>query len=111
MPRESTDAWMEVARSVTDLGAQIREHFRNRVEDQGESSETSGRDLADAVEVMARQVGSAFETMGEAFHDRIVREQAVRASRAFADAVEASMSDLGDEVKQARERIRHRRDE
>jgi len=110
MPRESSEAWQEVARNVNDLGTRIREHFHERGVQRGETPEETRRAMAESMEALGHQLSSALDAMGEAFRDPVVREQAVRASRAFADAVEASMSDLGGEVRQARDRIRSRHD-
>jgi hypothetical protein len=110
MPRESSEAWQEVAKSVTDLGLRIREHYRERVVDRGEPELETRHSVSDSLEVLGLQLSGAMDAVGEAFHDPMVRDQAVRASRAFADAVEASLSDVGSEVKQAGGRIRQRRD-
>ena len=110
MPRDRERAWHEVAEHVGGLGATIREHYQRQVQERGRSPEETRQAVADAMETLGRQVGSAFDAMGEAFHDPTVREKAVLASRAFADAVEASMADLGEEARQVRERMGRRRD-
>jgi hypothetical protein len=109
MPRESVDAWQEVARSAADLAGRIRDHFAGHLEErESAASEASRRELTEALEAFRRQVGGAFEAIADALHDPAVRQDAVRTSRAIAGAVEASVTDLGDEVRQTAERLRHR---
>jgi hypothetical protein len=111
MPRERSDAWEEVGRSVTDLRERIREHFRAQREEAGPGSPEERRQaLGGTLEEVVRRAGTAVEALGEVFHDHIVREHAVRTSRALADAVVASMAEIGEEVRQAGERIRRRGD-
>jgi hypothetical protein len=110
MAREMDRAWREVGRSVEELGSQIREHFRRQVEERGQTPDQTGRGMADALEALSRQVGSAFDTLGQTLRDETVREQALRASRAFADAVEASVADLGGRVRKGDPRSSGRRD-
>ena len=73
-----------------------------RCEGRGEPVERTGQAVADALKMLSRQLGSAVDAMGEAFHDRVVRERALQASRAFADAVEASVTDVSRRMKKAR---------
>jgi len=101
MPQDADQAWREVGRHVADLGSRIHDHYRNQYEERGRPIEETGHGVSDALETLSRQVGSAFDAIGEVFHDQTVREEALRASRAFADAVEASVAGLGGEVKKA----------
>ncbi len=110
MPREIDEAWREVGRHVEELGARIQEHFRSQERERGEPPAPAGQPVADALEALSRQLGSAVGAMGEAFHDRVVRERAVQASRAFADAVEASMNDVSRRMKKARKAGARRHD-
>ena len=110
MPRDTNQAWQEVGRHVEELGSRIHEHFRHQVEERGQPPEQTGQVVADALETLSRQVRSAFDAMGEAFHDQVVREQALQASRAFAEAVEASVAGLGDTVATTRKRKAKRHD-
>jgi hypothetical protein len=57
---------------------------------------------------LARQAGSAVEAVGDAVRDEQVRESALRASRALADAAEASVIELTRELRQAGDRFRNR---
>jgi hypothetical protein len=59
---------------------------------------------------MSRQARIALEATAQALRDQQVRDQALRTSRAIADAVEVSVAGLGGEVKQARRRAPKRRD-
>ncbi|MGD1034295.1 MAG: hypothetical protein ABR977_07670 [Candidatus Dormibacteria bacterium] len=110
MPREIDEAWREVGRHVEELGSRIQEHFREQARERGQPAAPAGQPVADAFEALSRQLGSAVGAMGEAFHDQVVRERAIQASRAFADAVEASMNDVSRRVKKARKGGARRRD-
>jgi hypothetical protein len=104
MPQDPEQAWREVGQHVEDLGSRIHEHYRRQLDDRDRPAEETAHGVAEALETLTRQVGSAFDALGEAFHDQAVREEALRASRAFGDAVEASVSGLGGEVKKATRR-------
>ena len=111
MPRGSVDAWQEVARTMADLGARLGEHFKEVRQRAGEEQPPeSRRAMAAALETLRREMGGAFESLAESMQDPVVRERALRASRALADAVEASVADLGDEVRHTAERFRNRGD-
>ena len=110
MPREIDEAWREVGRHVEELGSRIQEHFRHQMQERGEPPAPAGQPLADVLEALSRQLGSAVGAVGEAFHDQVVRERAFQASRAFADAVEASMTDVSGRMKKPRKGGARRRD-
>ncbi|MGA2282777.1 MAG: hypothetical protein ABSH07_03725 [Candidatus Dormibacteria bacterium] len=110
MPRDVDQAWEEVGRQVGELGSRIHEHYRHQVEGRGQPVERTGQAMSDALEMLSRQIGSAVDAMGEAFRDQVVREHALQASRAFADAVEVSVADLSGRVRKARKRSPRRRD-
>ena len=54
------------------------------------------------------QAGGAVEAVGDAVREQRVRETALRASRALADAAEASVIDLTRELREAGEQFRNR---
>jgi hypothetical protein len=110
MPRDVEQAWGEVGRHVGELGSRIHEHYRRQFEQRREPPPRTGQTVSDALEVLSRQIGSAVDAMGEAFRDQEVREHALRASRAFADAVEVSVADLSERATGARRHKGKRRD-
>ena len=95
MPRERDEAWHEVGRHAAELGSQLREHYRSQ-----QGADTSRPPIESALEAMSRQARIALEATA----------QALRTSRAIADAVEMSVASLSGEVKQARKRAPKRRD-
>jgi len=109
MPHERDEAWREVGRHVGELGSRIREHYEQQVDGRDQPLTQAREAAADALEGVVRRVGDAFEALSDAVHDPKVREQALRASRALADAIEASVTDLGDGMKQAGKRAGKRR--
>jgi len=109
MPRERDEAWREVGRHVGELGSRIREHYEHQVDRRDQPLTQAREAVADALEGVVRRVGDVFDAFSEAVRDPQVREQAVRASRALADAIELSATDLGDGMKQAGKRAGKRR--
>jgi len=110
MPRDADQAWREVGQHVGELGSRIHDHYRHQYEERGRPVEESGHGMAEALEALSRQVGSAFDALAEVVHDQKVREEALQASRAFADAVEASVAGLSHEARKAGGRGSRRRD-
>jgi hypothetical protein len=108
MPRQRDEAWHEVGSSVTDLRTRMVEHYRRHAAERGEPPEELRGSVTGALDALTRQVVSALDTAGDAVRDEKVRETALRASRALADAVEASVVDLTSEVRQAGDRFRRR---
>lgn len=105
MPRDREDAWQEVGRHAGELGARLREHYEAQ-----RSVERPRPPVESALEAMSRQARIAVEATAQALRDQEVRDQALRTSRALADAVEVSFASLRGEVKQARKRPPKRRD-
>jgi uncharacterized membrane protein YccC len=114
-PRE---AWSEVGRQFEELGRALRGHFGREpepaAEDEAEAeaaSATSGGagDRA-AMRNALRRLGQAAQQLGEqagqAVHDPVVRETAQRAGRTLADALDATITELGEDL---RGRMRARR--
>ncbi len=103
MPRDRDEAWQEVGRHAAELGSRLREHYRAQ---QGADTRPP---IETALEALSRQGRIALEAAAQALRDQEVRDQALRTSRALADAVEASVASLGGEVKQARRRAPKKR--
>ncbi|MGD0833364.1 MAG: hypothetical protein ABSA40_02925 [Candidatus Dormibacteria bacterium] len=108
MPRQRDDAWHEVTTSVADLRDRMAEHYRRHASTRGEVPEEFRGSVTGTLDGLARQAGSAVEAVGDAVRDEQVRESALRASRALADAAEASVIELTRELRQAGDRFRNR---
>jgi hypothetical protein len=105
MPRDRDEAWHEVGRHAAELGSRVREHYRSQ-----QGADTTRPPVETALEAMSRQARIALEATAQALRDQEVRDQALRTSRAIADAIEVSVASLGGEVKQPRRRAPKRRD-
>lgn len=105
MPRDRDEAWLEVGRRAGELGSRLRQHYEAQ-----RSVERPRPPVELALEAMSRQARIALEAAAEALRDQELRDQALRTSRAIADAVEVSVASLSGEVKQARRRAPKRRD-
>jgi hypothetical protein len=105
MPRDRDEAWHEVGRHASELGSRLREHYRAQ-----QGADTSRPPIETALEAMSRQARIALEATAQALRDQEVRDEALRMSRAIADAVEVSVASLSGEVKQARKRAPKRKD-
>jgi hypothetical protein len=111
-PRE---AWSEVGRQFEELGRALRGHFdRERGSaaegGTGTASDPSGAGDQAAMRKALRRLGQAAQQLGdqagEAVRDPAVRESAQRAGRTLADALDATFTELGDDL---RGRFRARR--
>jgi hypothetical protein len=108
MPRQRDEAWDEVTSSVADLKKRMAGHYRRHASTRGGVPEEFRGSVTGTLDNLARQAGSAVEAVGDAVRDQQVRETALRASRALADAAEASIIDLTRELREAGERFRNR---
>jgi hypothetical protein len=111
-PRE---AWSEVGRQFEELGRTLRGHFDREPEPAAEGgtgtpSDPSGAGDQAAMRNALRRLGQAAQQLGEqageAVRDPVVRESAQRAARTLADALDATMTELGADL---RGRLRARR--
>jgi hypothetical protein len=105
MPRDRDEAWHEVGRNAAELGSRLREHYRAQ-----QGADPGRPPIETALEAMSRQARIAFEATAQALRDQEVRDQALRMSRAIADAVEVSVASFSGDVKQARKRAPKHRD-
>jgi hypothetical protein len=106
---EPNAAWDEVARGFQDLGRALRPHFAGGPADAGDAAERPGPDYQSTsadrakVEDALRKLGQAVQRLGDqassAVRDPAVRDSAERVSRSFGDALAATFSEFGDEVR------------
>jgi hypothetical protein len=110
-PRE---AWSGVGRQFEELGRALRGHFGREPEPAAEGGtapapDTSGAGDQAAMRIALRRLGQAAQQLGdqagEAVRDPVVRESAQRAARTLADALDATFTELGEDL---RGRIRRR---
>ncbi len=107
--REPNAAWDEVSRGFQDLGRALRPHFAGRPAEAGDAGEGASPDDPSTsddrakVEDALRKLGQAVQRLGDqassAVRDPAVRESAERVSRSFGDALAATFSEFGDEVR------------
>ena len=110
-PRET---WSEVGRQFEELGRALQAHFDREREPTAEggtrtASESAGGGDQAAMRTALRRLGQAAQQLGEqageAVRDSVVRESAQRAARTLVDALDATFTELGADL---RGRIRAR---
>jgi hypothetical protein len=110
--REPNAAWDDVSRGFQDLGRALRPHFAGRPDDADDAGDAreqprpedpASSDDRAKVEDALRRLGQAVQRLGDqassAVRDPAVRESAERVSRSFGDALAATFSGFGDEVR------------
>ena len=100
---DTDQAWQEVGEKFTALGRKFKQHY----EDRGEGTEPTEGDVtagapADVKKAMDNVGGSlerVFGSIGDAFQDTDVKDQTRSAFSSLVDALGATFSELGQEVR------------
>jgi hypothetical protein len=95
---EARRTWEEVGRQFAEVGRHVEQRYRSM---EGESSEEGEGDRAmgDALDDVVRQLDQAFTSVGDSLRDPEAKEQLRRAVRSFGDALAATFSEVGGEIK------------
>lgn len=89
---ETKRAWDDVGTGCTELGGKLRTHFEQVRHDDATEATEALRKLVDAV-------GDAFEAVGHAARDPSMRTEARKVAGTFTNALGATFTDVGDEVR------------
>jgi hypothetical protein len=85
------------------VGRQISERYRKLGADAGAAAEEQGRAVNDAVKKAVDELDRSLTAIGDSIRDKQTQESLKQAARSFGDAISATFSDLGEEI---RKRVR-----
>lgn len=104
MAEGSKDAWDEVDKRFSEFGRILAERYRKAGEEQGDAPppEEMRRKLEEAFASMTRQLDRAFGSVGDTIRDPEAKDTLKQAGKAFVDALAATASDVGQEIRKRR---------
>ncbi len=92
---ESQDSWHRFGEEVSRIGERFRAHYR----DVESGSVESGDDLRSAFDTLGRSLDRVFTSVGNAFRDPLVQDDARRAANTLVDALGDSLEEFGRSLK------------
>jgi hypothetical protein len=93
----SDKAWNDVGEQFDRLGSMFKHHYEAQGGEDG-AEPISEDEVIDAVRTLGESVKMAFATVGDAFNDPEVQEEARQTTASFFDALGATFSELGDDI-------------
>jgi hypothetical protein len=99
MAGSSKDAWGEAGERFADWGRLLAEHYKQRGEALGAVPEEDRRKLEEAASAVTRQLDRAFSSLGETLRDPAARQTLKDAARAMAEAISATLAEIGEKVR------------
>jgi hypothetical protein len=100
---QSDETWNEVGEGFKKLGSLFRDHYRAQT-GEGEEPTVSDEEVKEAISTLGDSIKTAFATVGDAFRDPEVQEEAKDTARSFFDALGATFADIGDEISKLRDK-------
>lgn len=93
-------AWKEVGEKFTELGYKFRDHYRKLEEERTEGGETT-EESEKAFKKVADELDTAFSSVGNAFRDAEVKDDAKNAANSLLTAFGATFQEIGDAFQRA----------
>lgn len=93
-------AWKEVGEKFTELGYKFRDHYRKLEEERAESGETT-EESEQAFKKVSDELDTAFSSVGNAFRDAEVKDDAKAAANSLLAAFGATFQEIGDALQRA----------
>jgi len=97
---DPADPWAEAGRRWSSIGEKLRDRYREMSGDGGPSED----EVRSAFETLGDAARAVADSVGSAMKDPEVRDQVKDAAASFVTALGQTFSQLGDELRQARER-------
>jgi hypothetical protein len=97
MASDSNQAWNEVERHFSDVGRRLKEHYEKL--DAAKTTPAERQKLDDALRSLTEQMDKAFTAVGDALRDPEAQESLRQGARSFGNAVAATFSDVGEEIR------------
>jgi hypothetical protein len=93
-------AWREVGEKFTELGYKFRDHYRKLEAERAETGEAT-EESEQAFKKVADEVDTAFSSVGNAFRDAEVKDDAKAAANSLLAAFGATFQEIGDAFQRA----------
>ena len=93
-------AWKEVGEKFQELGYKFRDHYRKLETDRAEDGETT-EESEKAFKKVADELDTAFSSVGNAFRDAEVKDDAKTAANSLLAAFGATFQEIGDAFQRA----------
>jgi len=94
---QSEEAWNEVGEQFKSLGSMLKVHYQ-AYEGEDITEVVSDDEVKDALHTLGESVKAAFASIGDAFADAEIRDEARQTAGSFFDALGATFSDLGNDI-------------
>jgi hypothetical protein len=94
---QSDEAWNDVGEQLKTLGAMFKDHYQ-AYEGEDLTEVVSDDEVKDALRTLGETVKAAFGTIGDAFADPEIRDEARQTAGSFFDALGVTFSELGSDI-------------
>lgn len=94
-------AWKEVGEKFTELGYKFRDHYRKMEEERTGTDETTTEESEKAFKKVTDELDTAFSSVGNAFRDAEVKDDAKAAANSLLAAFGATFQEIGDALQRA----------
>ena len=96
---EQPDPWAEAGRRWASISEKLKDHYRGLAGEDGPGEE----EIKSALDTLGDAARAVADSLGSAMRDPEVREQVKDAAASFVTALGQTFSQLGDELRRARE--------
>lgn len=96
---EQTDPWEEAGKRWASISDKLKEHYRGLAGEDGPGE----AEIKSAFDTLGEAARTVADSVGSAMRDPDVREQVKEAAASFVTALGQTFSQLGDELRRARE--------
>jgi hypothetical protein len=93
-------AWKEVGEKFTELGYKFRDHYRKLEAERADTGETT-EEAEKAFKKVSDELDTAFSSVGNAFRDAEVKDDAKAAANSLLAAFGATFQEIGDALQRA----------
>lgn len=93
-------AWKEVGEKFTELGYKFRDHYRKLEAERADAGQAE-EESEQAFKKVADELDTAFSSVGNAFRDAEVKDDAKAAANSLLSAFGATFQEIGDAVQRA----------
>ena len=99
---QSDEAWNDVGEQLKTLGLMFKSHYQE-YEGEDFTEVVSDAEVKDALRTLGESVKAAFATVGDAFADPEIRDEARQTAGSFFDALGATFSEFGTDISKGKE--------